>query len=117
MSKSRTWRFGVASVIAIAAVLVIVTFTVLAANTIVWQPALTGLPNTGLIRDVAFGDFNNDGQQDLISAGTNGIVVYKGDGAGNWNGTGIQHRLASGGPIRPCHRRRFQQRRQIGHRR
>lgn len=97
MSQSRTWRFGVASALAVAAVCMVVVITVVAANTIVWQPASTGLPTTGLIRDVAYGDFNNDGQLDLISAGTNGIVVYKGDGAGNWNGTGFSTGLPVAG--------------------
>ena len=97
MSKFRTWRFCLASVTAIVVVLFIVTVTVLAANTIVWQPAATGLPTSGLIRDVAFGDFNNDGKPDLIAAGTNGVVVYQGNGAGVWNGVGFSTGLPTTG--------------------
>ncbi|MFN8594591.1 MAG: VCBS repeat-containing protein [Anaerolineae bacterium] len=96
-SRSAVWRLGMAGGLAVGALMLIVTLTVLAANSIVWQAASTGLPNSGLIRDVAFGDFDNDGKSDLIAVGTNGVVVYKGDGAGNWNGTGFSTGLPVAG--------------------
>jgi hypothetical protein len=95
--RQRFLRLLLPVVFAFSLLLLLATITSLAANTIVWKPALTGLPSSGVIRDVAFGDFNNDGQLDLISAGTNGIVVYKGDGAGNWNGVGLSAGLPTTG--------------------
>ncbi len=90
------WRIVLSLVLAMAA-LAALTLTLRAANTIVWQPALSGLPTTGLIRDVAFGDVNNDGKPDLIAAGTNGVVVYIGNGAGVWNGVGFSTGLPVAG--------------------
>ncbi len=93
----RLVRFVLPMLTAIAFLVVLFTLTSWAANTIVWQPASTGLPTSGLIRDVAFGDFNNDGKPDLIAAGTNGIVVYQGNGAGVWNGSGFSTGLPVAG--------------------
>jgi hypothetical protein len=95
--QRRSLRLLLSALIALSLLLVLVTLTSLAANTIVWQPASTGLPTSGLIRDVAFGDFDNDGKPDLITAGTNGIVVYKGNGAGVWNGSGYSAGLPVAG--------------------
>jgi hypothetical protein len=36
------------------------TEAIRSASTILWEPASTGLPLTGAVRDVAFGDVNND---------------------------------------------------------
>ena len=79
--QRRLVRFVMPMLAAAALLLVLVTLTSWAANTIVWQPASAGLPASGVIRDVAFGDVNNDGQPDLIAVGTNGVVVYQGNGA------------------------------------
>ena len=93
----RLVRFVLPMLTAIAFLVVLFTLTSWAANTIVWQPALTGLPNSGLIRDVAFGDFNNDGQPDLIAPAPTASSSIKGDGAGNWNGTGFSTGLPVAG--------------------
>ncbi len=90
-------RFVVSILITIVLLLVLFTLTLHAANTIVWQPASTGLPTSGLNRDVAFGDVNNDGKPDMIVAGGNGVAVYLGDGAGNWNGAGFSNGLPISG--------------------
>ena len=95
--QRRLLRLSLPALLAISLLLLLATLTSQAANTIVWNPASTGLPTSGLIRDVAFGDFNNDGKPDLIAVGTNGVVVYKGDGAGNWNGTGFSNGLPVAG--------------------
>jgi hypothetical protein len=92
-----TQRIALVSVIALAAMLIVVTAIALAANTIVWQAASTGLPTSGLNRDVAFGDVNNDGKPDMIIAGGNGVAVYIGDGTGNWNGAGFSTGLPVAG--------------------
>ena len=82
-----------------AALLVVFTLTSHAANTIDWQPASSGLPTTGLVRDVAFGDVNNDGKPDLAIAyvGGQGLAVYAGNGAGLWSSSGMTVGLPSTG--------------------
>ena len=95
--QRRLVRFVMPMLAAAALLLVLVTLTSWAANTIVWQPASAGLPAGGVIRDVAFGDVNNDGQPDLIAVGTNGVVVYQGNGAGVWNGVGFSNGLPVAG--------------------
>jgi hypothetical protein len=85
--QRRLVRFILPILAAAALLLVLITLTPWAANTIVWQPASTGLPNSGLVQDVAFGDVNNDGKPDLIvAAWSGGVQVYEGDGAGGWTG-------------------------------
>jgi hypothetical protein len=54
--RRRFIRFVLPMLTAAALLLVLVTLTSWAANTVVWQPASTGLPASGVIRDVAFGD-------------------------------------------------------------
>ncbi len=81
-------------VLALAAALTGVAY---AANTIVWQAAATGLPNSGLVRDVAFGDVNNDGKADLALATSSGVYVYAGDGAGAWSSAGMNTGLPASG--------------------
>ena len=68
-----------------------------AGSTIVWQAASTGLPAGGFMKDIAIGDFNNDGKLDLITAGTNGIIVSQGNGAGDWNMVGFSSGLPTVG--------------------
>jgi hypothetical protein len=85
------------SPVLIALGLLSLVLSVQAANTIVWTPASTGLPTSGLNRDVAFGDINNDGKPDMVVAGGNGVAVYMGDGAGHWNGTGFSTGLPTSG--------------------
>ncbi len=70
-----------------------------AAATIVWAPASTGLPATGIVRDVAFGDVNHDARPDLVVAFTGGpgLAVYGGNGAGVWSTTGYTTGLPATG--------------------
>jgi hypothetical protein len=83
--RSWSWRVAVSVLLPVAAVLAVVTAIAVAANTILWQPASSGLPNSGLVQDVAFGDVNNDGKPDLIVASWGGgVQVYAGNGAGGW---------------------------------
>ena len=57
----------------------------------------TGLPTTANYYGVAFGDFNNDGNLDIVGAAeSNGLKVYLGDGKGNWSAV-ASHPAASGG--------------------
>ncbi|HTP08020.1 MAG TPA: VCBS repeat-containing protein, partial [Anaerolineae bacterium] len=95
--QQRFLRLLLPVLLAFSLLLLLATLSSLAANTIVWNLASTGLPSSGLNRDVAFGDVNNDGKPDMIVAGGNGIVVYLGDGAGNWNGTGFSTGLPVAG--------------------
>jgi hypothetical protein len=97
LPKRRSLRLLLSISMALILLLLLATLTSLAANTIVWQPASTGLPTSGLNRDVAFGDVNNDGKPDMIIAGNNGIAVYIGDGAGQWNGAGFSTGLPVAG--------------------
>ncbi|HET7089667.1 MAG TPA: VCBS repeat-containing protein, partial [Anaerolineae bacterium] len=93
------WRLLFSSALSAAALLVVLTLTSQAANTIDWQPASSGLPATGLVRDVAFGDVNNDGKPDLAIAyvGGQGLAVYAGNGAGLWSSSGMTAGLPSTG--------------------
>jgi hypothetical protein len=96
-ARALKWHWLLPIVLAALGVLGLTAITSQAANTIAWQDASTGLPTSGLVRDAAFGDFDNDGKPDLITAGTNGIVVYKGNGAGAWNGSGYSAGLPVSG--------------------
>ncbi len=96
-AQRRLLRIVSPFVIALTLVLVLSTLTSWAANTIVWTPASTGLPVSGLNRDVAFGDVNNDGKPDMIVVGNNGVAVYIGNGAGVWNGAGFSNGLPVAG--------------------
>ena len=50
-----------------------------------WYEADTGLPDgSGTWRDVAFGDFDNDGKLDLVATSSKGLGLWTGDGAGSW---------------------------------
>jgi hypothetical protein len=91
-------RLAVAAILGLAAVLVVTTL-VIAANTIAWQSASTGLPTTGLVRDVEFGDVNNDGKPDgvVVGVGGFGVKVYAGNGAGVWSSSGMTVGLPVGG--------------------
>jgi hypothetical protein len=56
-------------------------------NAASWTSASTGLPTEGEYMDVSTGDFDEDGNIDLIVGGVlsyGGIVAYYGDGAGTW---------------------------------
>jgi hypothetical protein len=55
-----------------------------AASTVSWELARTGLPASGIVRDVAFADVNLDGKGELVAAltGAPSLVVYGRD-AGN----------------------------------
>jgi hypothetical protein len=77
--------------------LFVATLTSLAANTIDWELASTGLPTSNIVRDAAFGDVNNDGKPDFIGAGNVGVVVYAGNGAGVWSSVGMTTGLPAGG--------------------
>ena len=80
---------------ALAGALGVVALTASAANTIVWQSAANGLPAASIVRDVAFGDVNNDGKPDFVIATTAGLSVYAGDGVGNWSSSGMTTGLPS----------------------
>jgi hypothetical protein len=57
----------------------------------------TGLPTSAHYYGVAFGDFNNDGNLDIVGAAeSNGLKVYLGDGKGNWSAV-ASHPAGSGG--------------------
>jgi hypothetical protein len=91
-------RLAVAT-LGLAVLLVMATLTAIAANTIAWQLASTGLPTTGLVRDVEFGDVNNDGKPDAVVVGVGGfgVRVYAGNGAGVWSSSGMTVGLPVGG--------------------
>jgi hypothetical protein len=78
------------------------TEAIRSASTILWEPASTGLPLTGAVRDVAFGDVNNDGKPELIAAfsGGTGLAIYTRGGLGDWSSavitTAAYDRLAIG---------------------
>ena len=96
----RALRRTALSLIMAAAALLALAWSSQAANTIVWQSAAKGLPTTGTyLNDVAFGDVNNDGQLDLVGAHSNsgGIVVWAGDGAGNWSNANMNNGLPATG--------------------
>ncbi|HZY44944.1 MAG TPA: VCBS repeat-containing protein, partial [Anaerolineae bacterium] len=97
--NSGSVRLAVAAVLGLAVLLVITTFTSIAANTIAWQFASTGLPASGLVRDVEFGDVNNDGKPDAVVVGVGGfgVKVYAGNGAGVWSSSGMTVGLPVGG--------------------
>jgi hypothetical protein len=58
-------------------------------NAVSWTSISSGLPDDGDYIDVSCGDFNVDGDMDILAAGsysdTYGINVYYGNGAGSWN--------------------------------
>jgi hypothetical protein len=54
-------------------------------NTSKWDSLLTGLPLTANLEGIRLADMNMDGNCDVITWTTTGIVIYKGDGAGNWS--------------------------------
>ncbi len=58
-------------------------------NAASWTSISSGLPDDGDYIDVSCGDFNLDGDMDILAAGsysdTYGISVYYGNGAGSWN--------------------------------
>jgi hypothetical protein len=58
-----------------------------------WTGMSTGLPTRGYYVDVSSGDFDSDGNVDLVFGNYSapGIKVYYGDGAGSWseNNTGL----------------------------
>jgi hypothetical protein len=62
-----------------------------AASTVSWELANSGLLATGAVRDVAFGDVNNDGKPELVAAygADPGLVVYGRSDAGVWSTTGL----------------------------
>jgi hypothetical protein len=52
-----------------------------------WTSISTNLPTSGDYLDVSNGDFDSDGNEDIISGGvygTHGIKLYLGDGSGIW---------------------------------
>lgn len=62
-----------------------------------WASSSTGLPVNANFYGVAFGDFNNDGNADVVGAAeSTGVKVYLGDGKGNWTAVGT-HPATSGG--------------------
>ena len=100
MSHLRTLRgrLAFALTLSVAALITGVVFTVLAASTIGWQEASTGLPTTNIVRDTEFADVNHDGKPDLIAVGNIGVAVYQGNGAGVWASGVLSFGLpASGG--------------------
>ncbi len=106
--QRRILRFTVPLLIAFVLLLLLVTLTSQAANTIDWQSASTGLPTSNIVRDVVFGDVNNDGKPDFIGVGNVGVVVYGGNGAGVWSSGALTMGLPTGGIYAPCGRRRSQ---------
>jgi len=57
----------------------------------------TGLPTSANFYGTAFGDFNNDGNLDIVGAAeSTGCKVYLGDGKGNWSAV-ASHPATSGG--------------------
>ena len=69
--------------------------TLAASSTVSWEYAGSGLPSTGIVRDVAFGDIDHDGRPELAAGFTNGpgLAIYGRDGSGIWFTTGL-----TGGP-------------------
>lgn len=56
-------------------------------NAASWTSISTNLPDSGDYLDIAGGDFDGDGNQDIVSGGvygTKGIKLYLGNGAGTW---------------------------------
>jgi len=57
----------------------------LASNDVTWQPASTGLPDTGNASAVTFGDYNNDGKLDIFAGlGNSGLYLWPNDGTPVW---------------------------------
>jgi hypothetical protein len=69
-----------------------------AASTVSWELARTGLPASGIVRDVAFADVNLDGKGELVAAltGAPSLVVYGRD-AGIWSSAGLNTGLPTSG--------------------
>ena len=93
----RILRFTAPLLTAFVLLLMLITLTSQAASTIDWQLASTGLPTSNIVRDVAFGDVNNDGKPDFIGAGNVGIIVYGGNGAGVWSSGNLTTGLPASG--------------------
>lgn len=56
-------------------------------NAASWTDSSTGLPDSGDYLEICTGDFDSDGNLDLVSGGvygTKGIKLFMGDGAGDW---------------------------------
>jgi hypothetical protein len=56
-------------------------------NAASWTSISANLPDSGDYLDIAGGDFDGDGNQDIVSGGvygTKGIKLYLGDGTGTW---------------------------------
>jgi hypothetical protein len=70
-----------------------------AASTVSWELSSAGLPASGIVRDVAFGDVNTDGKPDLVVAftGSPGLAVYGRSGADVWSSTGLTVGLPANG--------------------
>jgi hypothetical protein len=96
-ASATKWRWLLPIVLAALGVLGLTAITSQAANTIDWQLASTGLPTSNIVRDVAFGDVNNDGKPDFIGVGNVGVVVYGGDGAGVWSSGSLTTGLPTSG--------------------
>ena len=54
-------------------------------STLKWDSLLTGLPLTANLEGVRLADMNMDGNCDVITWTSTGIIIYKGDGTGNWS--------------------------------
>jgi hypothetical protein len=62
-----------------------------------WEASFEGLPIDGSYFGVTFGDMNNDGNLDIVSASDgNGVSVFLGDGSGIWTEV-ASHPAESGG--------------------
>ena len=93
----RLLRVSLPVLMATSLLLVLVTLTSQAANTIAWQETSTGLPTSNIVRDTEFADVNHDGKPDLIAVGNIGVVVYQGNGAGVWASGVLSFGLPSSG--------------------
>ncbi len=64
-----------------------------------WETNSSGLPSSGSVRDVAFGDINNNGLPELMVTSTSGsgLSLYGRGSGGTWSATGLNTGLPASG--------------------
>jgi hypothetical protein len=97
MNKTMQIRFILTVSMVSILLLTIISSSEITAETPLWSESKSGLPTEGTYFGVTFGDMNNDGNQDIISASDGkGVSVFMGDGAGAWTEV-VSHPADSGG--------------------